>query len=936
MTRASILATPVFLRTECQVNPLGLDLTRPAFSWLVNDSRRGARQSAYQVVVASSAGLLDSVPELWDSGRVQSAETGHIIYSGAPLKAFARAVWKVRIWDADGESGPWSEAARFELGPLVLDHWGNGDLFSPDWNGAMSIRSHVAGTKSEGAPSPYLRRSFHIDGNVLSARLYISAFGLYEASINGQLVSNDIYRPGWTDYDKRLPFQAYDVSTLVLKGENVIGAILGDGWYCGRVSRSRQNWGDRPELIAKLVVEVEGVSEPTVVCTDENWCTATGPILASDNYDGEIYDARLELGAWDQPGFDDSAWSRVEHMGAFERRVQLVATTAPPVRRTAEIRPISVRRRGEGVYQFDLGRNIAGRARITIRAPRGTELTLRFAEVLEDDGTLHTANLATAKATDRYICRGGGEEVYEPRFTFHGFRYVEVSGVPTELSTTDLVGVVLHSDAPRVGAFNCSNELINRLQENIVWSQRANFIDVPTDCPQRSERLGWTGDIQIFARTATFNMDCAMFLTKYVQDLRDSQFVSGVERGTFPVVAPALFRIAGGPAWADAGVIVPWVIWERYGDRGVLEEHFTSVLEYIRFLDRAANREAPGTWLGFGDWLSLDGPLAAEEEVSSEDRSSGIPDPSLLVDRFGGTPRQFLWHAFDAYSTFLAARMADILDRPADAAALRRRWERRREEFAAIFVDESGHLTIRTQTAYVLALHFDLLTDKRQSSIASKDFTELIESVGHLQTGFVGTPYILHVLSDIGRTDLAYRLLERTDYPGWLYPVVQGATTIWERWNAWTQEGGLNRDKMNSFNHYAYGAVGEWLFRVIGGIDTDLQFAGYRRFHIRPQVGGSLSSADASVETIRGRVATSWRLEDDQLHLEVTLPANATGLIRFPARGIADVRENGIELCDVEGITEVVIKDEQVECIALAGSYSFVITDPVKATSPMS
>jgi alpha-L-rhamnosidase len=910
---------PTHLRTEYQVDPLGLDETEPRFSWLIGDERRGARQIAYRVLVASSAEeLAADEGDLWDSSQVTSDATVHVAYAGVPLRAFSCAVWKVRVWDGDRQASPWSEPARFELGPLTIDDWTLGiEDGIEGWRTAPFIRSRVAGDARTSPPSPYLRRSFHLDGSVVRARLYITALGLYEASINGRPVTDGVYRPGWTDYHRRVPYQAYDVTELVHSGENAIGVILGDGWYCGFVGERRQVWGDRPQLLAKLVVELEGADQPLIVATDGEWRTTTGPILASDNYNGETYDARLELPGWDEPGYDDRGWEPVEALGTRRAsRVQVVATTAPPVRRILEIPPRTVTRRADGVFQFDFGQNMVGRLRLRVTAPERTEFTLRFAEMLNDDGTLHTENLGTAKATDRYVCKGLGEEVYEPRFTFHGFRYAEVSGAPTDLDERSVTGIVLHSDAAITGDFTCSNELINQLQSNIQWSQRGNFLDVPTDCPQRDERLGWTGDIQIFARTSTFNMDSAAFLSKYVADLRDGQLAGGVERGTYPIVVPSIVARAGGPGYADAGVIVPWVVYERYGDVRLLECHYTSVLDYMAFLERAAEGRAEGSWRGFGDWVSLD---AVPQHIEGFG----------LDDRFGGTPRDYLWHAFDIHATDVAARIAALVGRADDAGRLRERSDRERERFVNRCVGADGHLAVTTQTAYVLALHFDLLTDPDHRRSAADDLIANIGRVGHLQTGFIGTPYVLPVLTDIGRADLAYQLLERTDYPGWLYPVTQGATTIWERWDAWTKADGFKAHRMNSFNHYAYGAVGEWLFRVVAGIDTASEPAGYSQILIRPELGGSLTSAAAYVDTLRGRIATAWRLDCHRAELCITLPPNTTATLRLPATSPELVSEHGVALREIEGITGVSIRAGRVECEAVAGTYELRVEKPI-------
>jgi len=899
----------VSLRTEYHVDPLGLDETEPRFQWRLDDDRRGARQSAYQVVVSRPDGS-----SLWDSRRVESDETMQIVYEGLPLRAFDRALWKVRVWDGSGEPSAWSEPARFELGPLSV----------ADWAPASLVQSSVVGDVATSVPAPFLRRAFSLDGDPVRARLYVTALGLYEASVNGRPVSDQVYAPGWTDYDRRVPYQAVDVTGLLRRGENVLGAVLGDGWYCGFIGRQRQIWGDRPRLLAKLVVELDGAAEPVVVGTDGHWRTSTGPIRASDNYDGEIYDARLELTGWDEPGYDDIAWSPVlvckGFTGAGGLRLQPVAAVAPPVRRTLELDPRVVEPRPGSRRLYDFGQNMVGRVRLRVMAPAGTEVRLRYAEALNEDGSLHTTNLLSAKATDRYTCRGGGEETYEPRFTFHGFRYVETEGA--DLADDALTGVVIHSDSPITGKFSCSNELVNRLHENICWSQRGNFFDVPTDCPQRAERMGWTGDIQVFALTATLLMDVAAFLAKYVTDLGDSQLVVGVDRGTFPWVVPSAFSRAGGPGWADAGVVVPWVVYERYGDLRQLDRHYGAIRAYVDFLERFAQGRAEGTWLGFGDWLSLDAERVEEDAEAIDEYATG-------GSRFGGTPRLFLWHAFDAYSTGLAARIAALLGRDEDAAWLGRRYGRVRAELARRWVRPDGHLGVTTQTAYALALSLDLLADPDQRRAAAEDLVANVERVGHLQTGFLGTPHLLQALTDAGRIDLAYRLLERTEYPGWLYPVTLGATTIWERWDGWTEESGFHPSLMNSFNHYAYGAVGEWLYRVVAGIDVDRDGgAGYRRVLVRPRPGGSLTHASASIDTHRGRIESSWSLVGDALTVRLVLPPSTTATVSLPAASANSISEGGVPIAEAEGVGEVEQVDDRVEFVVQGGTYTFVITKP--------
>jgi alpha-L-rhamnosidase len=899
--------SPNKLRTEYLIDPIGLDEPEPRFSWSLDDNRRGATQTAYQILVASSpATLARDSGDFWDSGMVRSEEVAHIVYAGRPLQAFDAAHWKVRSWDHEDVASPWSSPASFELGPLTGD----------DWKGALFIWSPVVGDSQTGAPSPYFRRPFRVDGaDVVRARLYITALGLYEATINGLAVTDAVFRPGWTDYDRRVPYQAYDVTNLVIPGDNVIGVILGDGWYCGTVSWQRQQWGERPELLAQLVISTQAKSDQIII-TNTEWRTATGPILRSDHYHGEEYDARLEHIGWNEPGFDDSHWLPAStDSDSYHFRRSLVATIAPPVRPILEIATQTVTQRGAGTYQFDLGQNVVGWARLRVAAPEGTALTLRFAEMLNDDGTLHTANLLSARATDRYTCRGGREETYEPRFTYHGFRYVEVSGVPPQinLGAEAITGVVISTDSSLCSEFECSNALLNRLQQNVVSSQRGNFFDVPTDNPQRAERLGWLGDARAFARTATYNMDVAAFFTKFVIDMRDGQLVAGSGRGSYPWFAPSITAQAGGPGWADAGVVIPWVLYERYADVRVLERHYSSILDYLDFLDRAERGRTPGTWLGFGDWLALE-----PEPVYA----LGVTD-----DRFGSTPREYLWQAFDIDTTTTAARIAAKLGREDDARRFRERAERLRNSFQSSWVDGHGRLTVATQTAHALALAFDLLTEPEHRKNAADSLVQLVTRVGHLQTGQIGTPLVLQVLSDIGEIDLAYKLLERTEYPSWLYPVTQGATTIWERWDGWTRQDGFKQHTMNSFNQYHLGTVGEWMFRTIAGIDTSTAGTGYKHIVIHPRPGGSLTSARAHLDTIRGRIATHWRREQGYFHLDLQLPPATTATLHLPSTDLSRVTESSAPLTDVDGVTGVRTSENGIECDLVPGTYSWRVDE---------
>ena len=720
------------------------------------------------------------------------------------------------------------------------------------------ISSSLYGGARSSAPAPYFRKEFRLDRAFKSARLTATALGLYEVEINGGLVGDRVFAPGWTDYRVRVPVQTYDVTSLLREGNNAIGAILGDGWYCGHVAwLGRQVYGERPEFLAVLEVEFDhGTS--LHVRSDESWKTATGPILESDFLMGESYDARRELDGWSLPGFDDSGWDPVRT--ASGKNIILDPIIYPAVKRLGELEPTKLVQN-----VFDMGQNFSGRARFRVQAPRGTTLTIRYAEILDANGRLYTENLRQARATDIYTCKGGGEEIWEPRFTFHGFRYIEVQGLPKD-GTVEVTGIVLHSDAPPTGSFSCSNPLLNQLQKNIVWGQKSNFLEIPTDCPQRDERLGWTGDAQVFIRTAAFNMDVRRFFHKWMQDARDSQAANGAIPSVFPA-GDKFGSEDGGPAWADAMIICPWTIYLCYADKQILADHYDAMKRYVDYLRRhrslnhiRSHPALPGDWQGYGDWLALDG--------------SGKVD--------GATPKDLIGTAFYAHDVRIMSRVAEILGNSEDAAVFKSLHQEIVQAFVHRFVTPEGLLASGTQTAYVLALHFDLLPAGLRAAAVQELVRDIEKREFHIATGFVGTPYILDVLSRHGCIDIAYRLLEQETFPSWLFPVRNGATTIWERWDGWTPKNGFQDKGMNSFNHYAYGAVGDWIYRTVAGLDLDPLEPGYKHIIFSPRPGGTITAAQASLVTPCGPVAISWKLQDGELTVDLQVPESATASFSPP------------------------------------------------------
>lgn len=738
---------------------------------------------------------------------------------------------------------------------------------------------------------PLLRRSFEVDGEVARARVYASALGVYELSLNGQRVGDHELAPGWTDYHKRVQYQTYDVTDQLRQGENVIGAILGDGWYSGTIAWLGTGiYGPRPLLSAQLLIDyADGRTE--VVRTDGSWRVTPGPFLQTDLIHGETYDARRLPVGWDRPGFDDAAWSpaTVEDTDATAK---LVAQVDPPVRVAQELPARKLTQPAPGTWIFDLGQNMVGKIRLKVEGPAGTRVRIRHAEVLNPDGTAYTANLRSAKATDHYILKGGGVEVYEPTFTFHGFRYVELTGFPGTPDLGTVTGLVMHTDGELTSEFETSNAMVNQLHSNITWGQRGNFLSIPTDTPARDERLGWTGDINVFAETATFNMDSLTFLSKWLQDLRDAQSANGA----YSDVAPRVCCGDGATGWADAGITVPYTLWQRYGDTRVIEEHYESMVRYASWLQSTSSgnrRTNAGPYL---DWLNLDDP----------------------------TPAGVIGTAYYAYSIRLLGEMAAAIGRNEDAARYAALSEDIAEAFVDAYVAADGTVQGDSQTAYVLAIGMDLLPDDLRAKAAERLVAAVERRDWHLSTGFLGTPDLLPALSETGHLDVAYRLLLNDTYPSWGYEIANGATTIWERWNSIMPDGSFGDASMNSFNHYAYGAVGDWMYRTIAGIQPGNP--GYSHIVIAPQPGGGLTWARSSYKSVHGSISTEWELDDrGDMRLNVTVPGNTTATVRLPAPSRYAVTEGGKPAEQADHVRFVKMDGNVAVFEVGSGSYSFAV-----------
>ena len=787
----------------------------------------------------------------------------------------------------------------WKAGDKAAATWNKPELDDSAWPAALVIAA--VGDPPWGAIKPpnvdvlgcpLLRKEFALDKPVRRATLYASALGNYVVRINGRRVAADYFSPGWTDYRKRVHYDTYDVTDLVRQGPNALGGILAAGWYAGAIGwkSDRFLYGTDPRLWVQLEIEHDDGSTQTVA-SDASWKTAWGPYLEGEFLHGETYDARKELAGWDLPGAADADWKPVAVTDSIPGKLQ--AQPSVPVRETGELKPVKMTEQRPGVWVVDLGQNLAGFVRLKVRGPAGTKVVMRFAEMLNPDGSIYTINLRGARATDTYVLKGQGEEIYQPLFTFHGFRYVELSGYPGKPGEDAVTAVALNSATPLAGSFQCSSPMVNRLYGNIVWTQRANFISIPTDCPQRDERLGWTGDAEVFCRAATYNANVAAFFTKWLVDLEDAQ----QPNGAVPDVAPHVLGLGSGTAaWADAGTICPWTIYHVYADQRLLEKHYGMMKRLVEFY-RADGKGLLRPAAGYGDWLSV-----GEE-----------------------TPKDVIATAFFAHSASLTARAARALGRLDEAEKYERLFEDVKKAFNRAYVAEDGRIKGNTQTCYVMALYFDLLPQDLRDDAAKYLVDNIRSRDHHLATGFIGTGLLMPVLAQTGNQQVAYRLLLTETYPSWGYSIKHGATSIWERWDGWTAEKGFQDPGMNSFAHYSFGAVARWLFQSVAGIDTD--GPGFKRLRIHPQPGPGVSWVKASYRSLHGLIATEWKTGADGFTLGLTIPANTAATVYVPAGSPNQVTEGGQPASDARGVKFLRVEPGLVVYEVGAGQYQFAVRE---------
>ncbi|HMG10181.1 MAG TPA: family 78 glycoside hydrolase catalytic domain [Mucilaginibacter sp.] len=875
---------------EYKVNPIAVDVANPRLSWKLITQDRNIQQTYYEIRVGSNAVSLTKGQDLiWTSGKIPSDQSVHVYYGGPTLASRQKCYWQVRVWNNKNQVTPWS----------MVNFWKMGLLKPEDWTAKWIQDNYISDTT--GGPSPMFRKVFKLDHKIRAAHLYITAHGVFEAQINGKRVGNDYFTPGWTSYNKRIQYQVYDVTSMLKKGDNATGVTIGDGWYRGYTyNRKKDVYGKKLALLYQLEV-VYTSGKRVIITSDKSWKVAYGPIRASSFFDGEVYDARKEKTGWTNSTYRDLTWDTVKTDETIKSN--LIATAGPTVKKHEKFLPLKVFTTPEGDRVVDFGQNLVGWVQFKLKANTGDTMKLFHAEVLDQKGNFYTKNLRTAKQEITYVFKDDSVATFEPHFTFQGFRFLKVVGYKGPLDSTNLAAYALYSDMAQTGQFSTSNPLINQLQHNIQWGQKGNFIDIPTDCPQRDERMGWTGDAQAFCRTATFNMDVAGFFTKWIKDLSADQHTDGAVPYVVPNVLDSVSAAASG--WSDVATIAPWNIYLAYGDKQVLQQQYESMKAWVGYIQLHSRNYLWDTGNHFGDWLFYAG--------------TNYEDGAALTDK------NLIAQAFYAHSTQLLINAAKILGRNDDVQKYTLLLYNIKKAFQSEYVTPNGRMISGTQTSYVLALNFDLLPENLRESAAKRLVHNIEDYDEHITTGFLGTPYICHVLSRFGHTDIAYDLLMKESYPSWLYPVKNGATTIWERWDGIKPDKSFEDPEMNSFNHYAYGAIGDWMYRVIAGINTDESSPGFHKIIIAPHPGGKLTSTQAELETLYGKVKSAWSIDNGIFTLDVIVPPNTTAQIVLPS--VTDqITESGLDINTEKEITGIqkIGNDEQLT--VGSGTYHFVYT----------
>ena len=881
--------------SEGFTNPLGFYDSSPTFSWKLPVSDDVSSQSAYQIVAASSPDLLSNNADLWNSEKQYTDQSVWVKYAGKDLQSRQKVFWQVKYWNQDGEASQWSAINHFELGLLDSSDW------QAKWVGLDTAKDSIRGHAKVLIHKPqYLRKGFELSNDVTSARLYITAKGVFDVSLNGENVSDDAMSPGFTSYDKRIETLTYDVTNLIESGQNTIGVELASGWYSGRLLWGTTPWDNSisPKLLCQLEMTMKDGSKE-IISSDETWKGITsGPLQFAEIYDGEIYNANLEMPNWTTNNFDDKSWRKVE-VAHLDENVKLEPKRHTAVKDKIKLVPKELTKK-DGAVIFNLQQNMVGVPLVKVPMKKGDTLKIRFAEMLSPDGTFYTENYRSAHSTDYYIAAKDGEIEYKPKFTFHGFSYVELSGFDSsqEPQKDWVTGIVQYSDFDENGTFTSSDEKLNQLQNNIVWGLRGNFLDIPTDCPQRNERLGWTGDAQVFGPTSMFNADVYKFWASWIQSVREAQLENGAIPWTVPDSRGNKIASSG---WGDVCTIIPWKIYKRTGDIGFLEDNFEMMKAWVAHHEMKSKNYI-SNMMSFSDWLQP------------------LPENG---DNRGDTSKSLIGTAFYAHSANLTAKTAKALGKTEEQAKYEAIFKTVANAFDETYFDNTGKVkgVTETQTSYLLALAFDLLPKNKRENAKANLLRKLKEANNHLRTGFLGTPLLSQVLDESGEIDLMYKLLFNETYPSWFYSINQGATTIWERWNSYSKTEGYNPMSMNSLNHYAYGAVGEWMYERIAGIAPFE--AGYKTIRIAPIPKAPLTSASGSLNTPYGTVSSSWKITNNEFQLEVVVPPNTTAKVMIPANTEIELLVDGGKISSNKGVELEGTNKKTYELLVQPGTYTF-------------
>ncbi|WP_162462943.1 family 78 glycoside hydrolase catalytic domain [Paenibacillus psychroresistens] len=853
-------------------DPLGVELPKPRLSWVLESQVRWQMQFAYRIVAASSREKLDEhIRDLWDTGKVESSQSIHVAYKGQPLKSAQTVFWKVCIWDKDGIRSEWSDAAKFEMGLLDNKDW------YANWIGHPSGRTEA----EKSVPAPLFRKSFEMVKKAVSARVYVSGLGYYELYLNGVKIGNDVLTPGFTNYNESVLYNTYDITDQLSAGTNILGVILGNGWYNCFTSdvwnHKAAAWRDQPKFILQLKVMYDNGDSMTVG-SDASWTCSESPIIFDGLRNGEFYDARLEQPGWNLLEFDDSLWKKVRIVrspGGILKSNQMT-----PIQITSTIEPINLKEVSPGVWVYDLGQNISGWAQIRLSGPAGTEITIKYSEKIKQDGSIDTSNIDSFVysgqfQTDRYTLKGGCQEEWEPRFVYHGFQYVEITGFPGTLTLENFRGRVVHTAFESRGEFECSNQLLNDIQRCARWSTLTNYHDIPTDCPHR-EKNGWSGDAHLSAEQTLFNFNPMSAYVKWMSDFKDAQTPSGQLPGIIPTGGWGYYW-GSGPAWDSGIFLIPWNLYEYCGDTALLEYMFDSMKAYMNYLVSMADGYLVD--FGLGDWCPPTG--GAMEHAC----------PTIVTDT-----------AYFYIDAVIAAKTAKILNKYDESQQYLELADRIREAFRSRFLNsETDQIEGDCQTSLACALYMGFVNEAEKPIVLQNLLAKIHQNDMHLDCGILGTKFLLHSLSELGQANIAYVIATQTTFPSWGHWIQQGATTLWENWNG-----------AESRNHHMFSDVSAWFYKGLAGIQPDSHEPGFKHTILRPNPVPDLDWANASHRSMYGQVACRWQVEGNIFRIKIIIPVNCHATLFVPADFKGEVLENGkvpqdIEISQVDNVYKIAL-----------------------------